>query len=180
MNLKNVQTAILGGGCFWCIEAAFSRVTGVISAKSGYSGGKTHSPDYKSVCTGQTGHAEVVEVSFNPEQITYEELLLIFFAIHDPTQLNRQGNDIGTQYRSVIFPVNDEQKIAATELIEKLNDSDEFSDELVTTIEPLATFYPAEDYHDDYYDQNANQPYCQLVIKPKLDKLIDRFSNRLK
>ncbi|NPA04381.1 MAG: peptide-methionine (S)-S-oxide reductase MsrA [Epsilonproteobacteria bacterium] len=161
-----MSEAILGGGCFWCLEAIFKRVKGVEEVVSGYAGCKVENPTYKQVCTGKTGCAEVVKITFDPNKISYEELLNIFFSIHDPTQLNRQGNDVGTQYRSVIFPLNSSQEEIAKRVIEK-------SDlPIVTTIEKLNRFYPAEEYHQNFYDKNPNHPYCQFIIAPKLRKFL--------
>jgi len=171
--------ATLGNGCFWCTEAVFQRLKGVIKVSSGYAGGQTENPDYKSVCTGQTGHAECLRIEFNPEQLSYPELLEVFFATHDPTTLNRQGNDIGTQYRSVIFYHNEEQKNIAAAYIEQLNQSKIFSAPIVTTLEPLIKFYPAENYHQDYYNLNGNAPYCRFVIRPKLEKFNKHFADKL-
>ncbi|QDP00471.1 peptide-methionine (S)-S-oxide reductase MsrA [Thalassotalea sp. PS06] len=171
MSEQNVQTATIAGGCFWCLEAPYQRVPGVISAISGYMGGEIENPTYAQVCSGTTGHAEVVQVTFNPDKISFEEILDIFFILHDPTQLNRQGNDTGTQYRSAIFPHNDEQLQQAKAKIDALNQEGEYTLEIVTTIEPLATFYRAEDYHQDYYDTNPHQSYCQVIVAPKLEKL---------
>jgi peptide-methionine (S)-S-oxide reductase len=171
--------ATLGNGCFWCTEAVFQRLKGVIKVSSGYAGGQTENPDYKSVCTGQTGHAECLQIEFNPDQLSYSELLEVFFATHDPTTLNRQGNDIGTQYRSVIFYHNEEQKNIAAAYIEQLNQSKVFSAPIVTTLEPLIKFYPAENYHQDYYNLNGNAPYCRFVIRPKLEKFNKHFADKL-
>lgn len=171
--------ATLGNGCFWCTEAVFQKLKGVVSVSSGYAGGQTENPDYKSVCTGQTGHAECLQIEFNPEQLSYSELLEVFFATHDPTTLNRQGNDIGTQYRSVIFYHNEEQKNIAAAYIEQLNQSKVFSAPIVTTLEPLTKFYPAENYHQDYYKLNGNAPYCRFVIRPKLEKFNKHFADKL-
>jgi len=173
-----MKEAIFGGGCFWCLEAIFKRVNGVLDVISGYSGGKRKNPTYEQVCSGATGHAEVVKVIFDEEVISYEELLDIFFHIHDPTQLNRQGADIGTQYRSVIFPLDENQKIAAINAIKRLNP--EFNNKIVTTIEPFEEFYPAEDYHQNYYDNNPYQGYCQAVIAPKLQKFLKEFNKKVK
>lgn len=173
-----IQEAIFGGGCFWCLEAIFKRVKGVIKAESGYSGGKRKNPTYEQVCSGATGHAEVVKVTFDDEIISYEDLLKIFFAIHDPTQLNRQGADIGTQYRSVIFPLNETQEKISKKVIEELNP--EFGGKIVTTIEPFNAFYRAEEYHQNYYDTNPYQGYCQVVIAPKIEKFFKKFKDKAK
>ena len=163
------EIAVLAGGCFWCTEAIYLDVIGVKSVESGYTGGETVNPSYKQVCGGDTGHAEAVRITFDPEQISYADLLDIFFATHDPTQLNRQGNDVGTQYRSAIFPLNDEQRAAAIAAIERVQA--ERDQPVVTTIEPAAEWYPAEDYHQEYFArEGASNPYCQAVIAPKLAK----------
>ncbi|WP_394174313.1 peptide-methionine (S)-S-oxide reductase MsrA [Thalassotalea litorea] len=171
MSGQNIQTATIAGGCFWCLEAPYQRVPGVISVISGYMGGAIDNPTYTQICSGTTGHAEVVQIKFSPEKISFEEILDIFFILHDPTQLNRQGNDIGSQYRSAIFPHSDEQLKQAKAKIAALNQMGEYAAEIVTSIEPLATFYRAEDYHQDYYDTNSQQPYCQIIVAPKLEKL---------
>ena len=163
------EVAVLAGGCFWCTEAIYLDVVGVKSVESGYTGGETINPTYKQVCAGDTGHAEAVKITFDPEQIGYADLLDIFFATHDPTQLNRQGNDVGTQYRSAIFPLNEEQRAAAIAAIERAQV--ERGQPVVTTIEPAAAWYPAEDYHQQYFErEGASNPYCQAVIAPKLAK----------
>lgn len=167
----NLKTAILGGGCFWCLEAAFKKVPGVVAVQSGYCGGKTESPTYKEVCEDETNHAEVVKIEFNADELSFDELLECFFAMHDPTQLNRQGNDIGTQYRSVIFPQDDEQAEKASAYIASDALTSKWSDPIVTAIEPKAAFYSAEAYHDDYFANNPNQPYCQMVVAPKIAKV---------
>lgn len=167
----NLQRITFGGGCFWCLEAVFQRLVGVKSVASGYSGGQVPNPTYKAVCTGETGHAEVVQIEFDPQQLSFEKLLDVFWAAHDPTTLNRQGADVGTQYRSVIFYENDAQKAAAEK--SKKDAQPEFKSPIVTEISPLTVFYKAEDYHQNYYNQNAGQnPYCAVVIRPKLQKLL--------
>ena len=171
-----MATAVLGGGCFWCLEAVFQKLKGVTQVTSGYAGGQTADPDYRSVCSGSTGHAEVVQVEFDPAVISFDDLLEIFFAIHDPTTLNRQGADIGTQYRSVIFYADESQHETAKAVIARLSDEGMFRNPIVTQVEPLTRFYPAEDYHQDYYQQNAPMPYCQVVIEPKLAKARERFA----
>jgi len=178
--MANEQTAIFGGGCFWCIEAVFNRLTGVKSAVSGYMGGHVDKPTYRQVCSGDTGHVEVVQVTFDPSEISYRDLLEVFFAVHDPTTLNCQGNDEGEQYRSVIFYTSDEQEREAEEAIAALNAAKVFPEPIVTSIEPAATFYPAEDYHQLYYDNNATQPYCQVVIAPKLRKFEKKFGEKMR
>lgn len=173
------EIAVLAGGCFWCTEAVFLDVVGVKSVESGYIGGTTVNPTYKQVCGGDTGHAEAIRITFDPDQISYDDLLDIFFATHDPTQLNRQGNDIGTQYRSAIFPQSPEQEEKARAAIVRAN-SDQ-GGRVVTTIEPAADWYPAEDYHQDYWaGEGQRNPYCLAVIPPKLQKLRKSFQARLK
>src|SRR3954471_19312457 len=155
------EVAVLAGGCFWCTEAVFLDVVGVKSVESGYTGGTVANPTYKQVCGGDTGHAEAIRVTFDPNQLSYDDLLEVFFATHDPTQLNRQGNDVGTQYRSVIFYASDEQKQEAESIIKELEEAHAYSQPIVTTLEPLGKFYEAEDYHKNYYERNQGQPYCQ-------------------
>ncbi len=177
---SGLELATLGGGCFWCLEAAFEQVRGVDKVESGYTGGHTDRPTYHEVCGGDTGHAEVVQVSFNPKVIAYRELLEIFFAIHDPTTLNRQGADVGTQYRSIIFCHSPEQQAAAEKMIAELNAAGIWSAPIVTTLAPLERFYKAEEYHQGYYRQNGSQPYCQAVVAPKVAKLRKHFLAKLK
>lgn len=172
-----MQKALLGGGCFWCLEAVYHRVKGVQSAISGYAGGEIPNPDYRSVCGGDTGHAEVVEVTFDPEVISYAQLLEIFWVIHNPTTLNRQGADVGTQYRSVIYYYDAAQKAEAEASIAQAQG--EFSDPIVTELSAAPTFYPAEAYHQKYFDLNPNQGYCQAVVAPKIQKFMTRFKERL-
>ena len=173
------QVAVLAGGCFWCTEAVFLDVVGVTKVESGYTGGTVANPTYKQVCGGDTGHAEAIRVTFDPDQLSYDDLLDIFFATHDPTQLNRQGNDVGTQYRSAIFPQDEEQERKAREAIAR-NNPDQ-GNRIVTTIEPKAEWYPAEDYHQDYWEgEGQRNPYCLAVIPPKLQKLRKGFAARLK
>jgi len=174
------EVATLAGGCFWCIEAVFREVEGVKQAVSGYTGGSTGNPSYEDVCSGRTGHAEAVQVSFDPTIITYREVLEIFFSIHDPTTLNRQGADVGTQYRSAIFYHDDVQKAAAEALISELNDGHLWDRPIVTHVVPLEEFYPAEAYHRDYFMRNPNQGYCRTVISPKVSKFRQRWAKRLK
>jgi len=173
------EVATLGGGCFWCLEAVFDMVEGVQSVKSGYSGGHAPSPTYKAVCEGTTGHAEVVRVEFDPAILTYSELLEIFFGIHDPTTRDRQGADVGTQYRSAIFVHSDDQEAAARRVIAAVDADGPWDDPIVTEVVAHETFYPAEDYHDDYFQLNGSQPYCQVVVAPKVAKFRQRFANRL-
>jgi len=165
------EISTLGGGCFWCVEAVFQRIEGVISVKPGYAGGKTLNPTYKEICTGKTGHAEVAQITYNPKIVSFKQILDVFWVSHDPTTLNRQGNDVGTQYRSVIYYHNDDQRLKAIESKKRINKSNLWKDEIVTEITALNNYTHAEDYHDNYYDNNKNQPYCVYVIKPKLDKL---------
>ena len=174
------EQATLGGGCFWCLEAVFVELQGVSQVVSGYAGGTVANPTYRAVCNGTTGHAEVVQVTFDPAVISYQEILQIFFATHDPTTLNRQGADIGTQYRSAVYYHSDDQKETAEAMIVELNGADIWPNPIVTEVAPLDIFYPAEDYHQDYYKYNSQQPYCQVVITPKLAKLRKSFANKLK
>ena len=173
------EVATLAGGCFWCLDAAFRLLRGVTTVESGYAGGARPNPTYEQVCTGATGHAEVTQVTFDPSIISYRDLLDVFFTIHDPTQLNRQGADVGTQYRSAIFPHTDEQRADAERAIKDLEVSGVYYAPVVTTIEPMTAFYPAERYHQDYYARNARQPYCQGVIAPKIAKLRKMHFERL-
>jgi peptide-methionine (S)-S-oxide reductase len=175
-----IEKATFGSGCFWCTEAVFQRLKGVISAQSGYTGGIVENPTYEAVCSGTTGHAEVIQVEFDPDVITFEELLEVFWKTHDPTTLNRQGNDRGTQYRSVVFYHNDSQKELASNYKMKLDKAGIWSDPIVTEIAALEKFYPAEDDHSDYYNKNSNQPYCSFVIAPKVKKLKEVFLEKLK
>ena len=179
MNNKH-EIATLGGGCFWCVEAVLTRLRGVHKVTSGYAGGHVDNPTYEQVCSGTTGHAEVVQVEFDPETISFKEILEVFFATHDPTTLNVQGADRGTQYRSVIFYNDDTQQEIAKRTIAELNADGVFSDPIVTEVSPLNRFYPAESYHDDYYARNANQPYCTYTIDPKVAKLRAKFADKLK
>jgi len=176
----SLEKATFGAGCFWCTEAVFQRLKGVRSAVSGYSGGHVKNPSYKQVCSGRTGHAEVVQVTYDPKRISYAELLEVFWGTHDPTTRNRQGNDVGTQYRSVIFYHSDAQRKLAEQYREKLDASGAFRVPVVTEIEPFREFFPAENYHQDYYELNGRQPYCQLVIRPKVEKLKKVFGDKLK
>ena len=171
--------ATFGAGCFWCVEAAFQQLKGVTSVFSGYSGGHIENPTYEQVCTGSTGHAEVCQIEYDPEKISYEELLEVFFEIHDPTTLNRQGNDVGTQYRSVIFYHNEDQKKKAEKLKAELDAKGLWKNPIITELLPLSKFYKAEDYHQNYYRNNPNQPYCRVVIKPKLQKFEKVFELKL-
>jgi len=177
---KGLQTATFAGGCFWCLEAVFERLEGVERVVSGYTGGSVANPSYRDVCTGRTGHAEVIQVHFDPDIVTYGELLELFFAFHDPTTLNRQGPDAGTQYRSAVFYHSPEQKSEAERVIAALTQEKVFDRPIVTQVAPLDAFYPAEDYHQGYYRQNADQPYCQAMIAPKVAKLRAKYRARLK
>lgn len=181
-NINNVKmdTATFGTGCFWCTEAIFQQVEGVSKVTSGYSGGKVENPNYKEVCTGTTGHAECLNIVYDPSKITFDELLEIFWQVHDPTSLNRQGNDIGTQYRSVVFYHNETQKAKVEKYIGELNKSGAWDKPIVTTLEPFVKFYPAEDYHQNYYNENGSQGYCQFVIRPKVEKFQKVFKSKLK
>ncbi|MCU0254745.1 MAG: peptide-methionine (S)-S-oxide reductase MsrA [Acidobacteria bacterium] len=174
------ETATLGGGCFWCIEAVYERIQGVAEAVSGYAGGHTANPTYEEVCTGTTGHAEVVQVRFDPKVTSYREILKIFFAMHDPTTLDRQGADAGTQYRSIILTHSPAQQATAEALIRELTADRVFDDPIVTEVAPLEVFYPAEVSHQEYYDRNPNAGYCRVVISPKLAKLKKVFASKLK
>lgn len=179
-----LETATFAGGCFWCTEAIFKRLKGVISVEPGYSGGNPpaggENPTYEQVCSGTTGHAEVIQIEFDPKIISYEKLLYIFFKLHDPTTLNQQGNDLGSQYRSVILYHNDEQKQTAIDSKDKIEKSRIYKNKVVTEIVPFANFYKAENYHKDYFDNNRTQPYCQVVIDPKIKKLYKDFENMVK
>jgi peptide-methionine (S)-S-oxide reductase len=180
MSNDKSAVAVFGGGCFWCVEAVFNELRGVRSVVSGYAGGETKNPTYEQVCSGHTGHAEAIRIEFDPAQISFRDLLTVFFATHDPTTLNRQGNDVGTQYRSAIFYASEDQKREAAEFIAELDKSGSFKDSIVTTLEPLNDFYPAEDYHQKYYANNPYQPYCQYMIPPKLNKLNKQYKELLK
>ena len=179
-NSDRKEIATLGGGCFWCTEAVFDDLKGVISVESGYSGGTVAAPSYEQVCTGKTGHAEVVQVSFDPGVISYEDLLRIFFTVHDPTTLNRQGSDTGTQYRSVIFYHDENQKKAAEKIMKEISDEKIWDDPIVTELSPFGAFYKAEGYHQEYFANNPNQGYCRIVIAPKVAKFRKHYSDRLK
>jgi peptide-methionine (S)-S-oxide reductase len=174
------EISTLGAGCFWCIEAALSQTIGVESAISGYMGGARPNPTYEQVCSGKTGHVEVVQVTFDPGLITYREILEIFFAMHDPTTLNRQGNDVGTQYRSVIFYHSPEQEKTARDVVAELTAEKLFDAPIVTAIEPAVVFYPAEDYHQEYFENNPHQPYCAFVVAPKVMKFRKKFASRIR
>lgn len=174
------ETAVFGGGCFWCTEAVFQMLKGVTSVLPGYSGGTVENPTYEQVSSGKTGHAECTKVEFNPAEISYKDLLTVFFGSHDPTTLNRQGNDVGEQYRSVVFYTTPEQKEIAEDFIAELNKSNEMGRPIVTQVVPLEVFYVAENYHQDYYNSHKDQAYCELVINPKLEKVQQKFADLLK
>ncbi|NTV99727.1 MAG: peptide-methionine (S)-S-oxide reductase MsrA [Oscillochloris sp.] len=174
------EVATLGGGCFWCLEAVFDQLTGVTDVVSGYAGGHLDNPTYKQVCSGNTGHAEVVQVTFDPAQISFQELLEVFFSTHDPTTLNRQGADVGTQYRSAIFYHNGNQRATATQLIAALEAAHTWPSPIVTEVTPVSTFYPAEEDHQEYFANNGRQPYCQFVVAPKVAKFRKQYVDRLK
>ncbi len=179
-NQAAVDTATFGAGCFWCVEAVFQRTKGVLSVKSGYSGGHVDNPTYQQVCNGNTGHAEVIQLTFDPKTVSFVELLEVFFGTHDPTTLNRQGADEGTQYRSAIFYHSDDQRRIAEDVKQKLDASGAFKNPIVTEISAFNKFYPAEDYHQNYFNDNGNAPYCAYVIKPKLEKFRKVFKDKLK
>jgi methionine-S-sulfoxide reductase len=176
----HLEVATFGGGCYWCIEAVFQRLEGVEKVESGFSGGQVKNPTYKEVCTGTTGHAEVIQITFDTTKTSFEEILKVFFTMHDPTTLNRQGNDIGTQYRSAVFYHNDAQKKAAEEIIAALNTSKAYPNPIVTEVSKLDVFYKAEDYHQNYYNENSGEGYCKFVIQPKIEKFEKVFKDRLK
>lgn len=179
MAEEDKKIIVLGGGCFWCTEAVFRMLKGVVSVEPGYAGGHIKNPTYEQVCSGATGHAEVIKVEYDPSTISLNDILTVFFATHDPTTKNRQGNDVGEQYRSIILYVRDEQKEAAEQFIQDINASSEQGQPVVTEVKKLEEFYLAEDYHKEYFERNSNQPYCQVVINPKLDKVKERFKNLL-
>jgi peptide-methionine (S)-S-oxide reductase len=178
--MAQFETAILAGGCFWCLEAVYKRLKGVDVVKSGYADSQVANPSYQAVCTGNTGAAEAVQITYDPAIISYEKLLEVFWHLHDPTTLNRQGNDVGTQYRSAIYFQNEQQERIALASKEQLEQAKTYTHPIVTEITPFTTFYPAEDYHDDYYDQNRNQGYCRIVIDPKIKKLMKDYREDLK
>jgi peptide-methionine (S)-S-oxide reductase len=178
-SVAKLDTITFGAGCFWCVEAVYQRVKGVKSVTSGYMGGKIKQPTYREVCTGLTGHAEVCQITYDPNVVSFQTLLEVFWQTHDPTTLNRQGADVGTQYRSAIFFSNDAQKQAAENWKRNLNEKHVFPNPIVTEIAAESTFYPAEDYHQDYFNQNGTEPYCQIVIKPKMDKFLKAFKDKL-
>jgi peptide-methionine (S)-S-oxide reductase len=179
-NVKNLQKATFAGGCFWCTEAIFQELKGVYRVESGYTGGTVANPTYEQVCTGQTGHAEATEITYNPDEVRFEELLEVFFKTHDPTSLNRQGNDVGTQYRSAVFYHTPEQKAAAEAIIADLEKAQVYDKPIVTQVVPASEFYAAEDYHQNYYSNNPRQGYCAMVITPKVEKFRKVFADRLR
>lgn len=181
MQQRNkTEEVVFGGGCFWCTEAIFKQLKGVIDVTPGYSGGELKNPNYEEVCSGETGHAEVVRIRYNPDEIAFEKLLEVFFLTHDPTSLNQQGSDRGTQYRSVVFYTTSEQEKITHEIIDRLNKTKTYQKPIVTDIKPLNTFYLAENYHQNYFNLNKNKPYCQYVIQPKIDKFKKAFSELLR
>lgn len=180
MDQTKTEVAVFGGGCFWCGEAVFQRLKGVQSVTSGYAGGSIANPTYQQVASGQTGYAEVIRVEYNPMEISYDTLLSVFFSTHDPTTLNRQGNDIGPQYRSAIFYTNEQQKAEAEKFMQQLADDKTFTDPIVTELKPLDNFYQADASHQDYYNRNKDAPYCQVVIDPKIQKLQQKYAHLLK
>jgi peptide-methionine (S)-S-oxide reductase len=175
--MANNATVVLGGGCFWCLEAVFDRLKGVTAVESGYMGGASANPTYRQVCGGDTGHVEVIRITFDPAKISFADLLEVFFAIHDPTTPDRQGNDVGTQYRSVIFYMSGEQKRVAEETIRNLTAAREFPAPIVTAVQPAAPFYMAEGYHQEYFENNSSQPYCQAIVAPKVRKVMTKFAD---
>lgn len=179
MSESNLQKATVGGGCFWCLEAVYQQVRGVVHVESGYAGGQTLNPNYDAVCSGQTGHAEVVQIEFDADVLTYQKILEIFFAIHDPTTLNRQGNDIGSQYRSVIYAHDQEQRMIAQNIIKQLTQENIFDQPIVTELADLPTYYRAEDYHQNYFNNHPDQGYCAFVVSPKVSKFRKQFSELL-
>jgi methionine-S-sulfoxide reductase len=179
-NNGNLETITLGGGCYWCVEAVYENLKGVKGVVSGFAGGTVENPSYEEVCSGKTGAAEVVEITYDKSITSLDEIFQVFFTVHDPTTLNRQGADVGTQYRSAIFYKNDEQKKVAQSIINELEASKVFSSKIVTSLEPFKKFYKAEDYHQNYYENNKQQPYCQMVIQPKIEKFEKVFKERLK
>ena len=178
--MANTETATVGGGCFWCVEAAFKELDGVEGVTSGYAGGRVDDPTYREVCSGNTGHAEVVQVEYDPEALSYEEILEVFFTVHDPTQLNRQGPDVGSQYRSIVLYHDDEQRRLAEEYIAALDEEGGYDDEVVTEVERLETFYRAEEKHQDYFEKNPADAYCTMHAQPKVEKVRERFREKVK
>lgn len=179
-EISNIDTLTLGGGCYWCVEAVYEMLDGVIKVESGFSGGAVINPTYREVCSGNTGHAEVVQITFDKTKTSLEEILKVFFTVHDPTTLNRQGADVGTQYRSVIFYRNNKQYKTAKDIVNAINSENVYGSPIVTQINPFSKFYIAEDYHQDYYDLNKEEPYCRMVIQPKIEKFEKLFKEKLK
>ncbi|ELZ53802.1 MULTISPECIES: peptide-methionine (S)-S-oxide reductase MsrA [Halorubrum] len=177
--MTDTETATVGGGCFWCTEAAFKELDGVESVTSGYAGGHAEDPTYREVCTGNTGHAEVIQVEYDPDALSYGDVLEIFFTVHDPTQLNRQGPDVGSQYRSIILTHDDDQHEAATRYVEALDEEGGYDDDVVTEVEPLETFYRAEEKHQDYFEKNPEDAYCSMHAQPKIEKVRERFREKV-
>jgi len=180
MNTNNLDTITLGAGCFWCVEAIFTELNGVNSVISGYMGGKVKNPTYKEVCSGLTGHAEVAQITYDPSVVSFDEILQVFWQTHDPTTLNRQGNDVGTQYRSAVFYHNDEQKTKSEKYKKELNESGAWDNDIVTEISPASVFYPAEDYHQNYFALHGEESYCKFVVGPKVEKFKKVFKEKLK
>ncbi len=178
-NLPELESATLGGGCFWCLEAVYSELNGVLKVESGYAGGHVKNPTYEDVCSDETGHAEVVQITYDPAVITYRQILQIFFSVHDPTTLNRQGHDVGTQYRSVIFYHDDNQKRVAEEVMREIEKTQIWNDKLVTDLVPFVEFFKAEECHQNYFKNNPNQPYCQVVVAPKVAKFRKQYFDKL-
>ena len=178
--MTDTETATVGGGCFWCVEAAFKELDGVESVTSGYAGGHADDPTYREVCTGNTGHAEVVQVEYDPEALSYEDILEVFFTVHDPTQLNRQGPDVGSQYRSIVLYHDDEQRQVVENYVAALDEEGGYDDEVVTEVEPLETFYRAEEKHQDYFEKNPADAYCTMHAQPKVEKVRERFREKVK
>jgi peptide-methionine (S)-S-oxide reductase len=179
-TIKNIETAVLGGGCFWSIEAIFSQLKGVVDAEAGYAGGFKENPTYEEIYQTDTGHAEVVKITFDPGVISYDKLLEVFFYVHDPTTLNRQGNDVGKQYRSIILYADPDQEKTARKYIKELEGQEVYQDQIVTELEPLDKYYKAEDYHQEYFENNSSQPYCAVVVSPKIEKFEDKFADWIK
>ncbi|MES3517018.1 MAG: peptide-methionine (S)-S-oxide reductase MsrA [Natronomonas sp.] len=177
--MSDVESATFGGGCFWCVEAAFEELDGVVSVTSGYAGGHTDDPSYRAVCSGTTGHAEVVQLEYDPETVGYEELLEVFFTVHDPTQLNRQGPDVGSQYRSIVLYHDDEQRALTEQYIETLEAEGGYDDDVVTEVEPLETFYRAEEKHQNYFEKNPRDAYCRMHAQPKVEKVREKFAAKV-
>jgi len=178
-GMTATELATFGGGCFWCIEAVFEELDGVASVTSGYAGGDVEDPTYQAVCSGRTGHAEVVQVEYDPDVVSYRELLEVFFAVHDPTTVDREGPDVGSQYRSAVYYHGDEQRAVVEAYVDELESAGVYDDPIVTEVAPLDAFYPAEEYHQDYFAKNPNQPYCAIQIPPKLEKVREKFADRL-